>query len=69
MFFDCVINKISTRQQRKDKMDYENAIEYTPTNEEICIELKKHGITVDEFLADFGNKQVTGKQLLDWLGY
>lgn len=50
-------------------MEYIDAIEYTPTNEEICTELKKHGVSEAEFLADFGNKQVTGKQLLDWLGY
>ena len=58
-------------------MDYEETFGFYPTKNEINYEIEKHGCTPEEFWQDRANPNsyqylkgpVSGKMVLDWLGY
>ncbi|KKM19499.1 hypothetical protein LCGC14_1655070 [marine sediment metagenome] len=57
-------------------MDYEEAQDYRPTHDEIDREIRKHGADPADFWHEVRAKQeigllrqITGQDVLDWLGY
>ena len=55
-------------KQRRHTVEYEEAVKYQASEEEIRKELEKHGCTLEEFRADTKGK-LTAKKMFDWLGY
>jgi hypothetical protein len=50
--------------------NYADACEAVVSRKEAIREIRKHGVSVNEFLADCGDKdEYTGQVVLDWLGY
>ena len=52
-------------------MDYEEALEYRPTEAEVNEEIRKHGLDPEDFWGSYYGQpsEVTGEQVLGWLGY
>ena len=58
-------------------MDYEEALTYEPTRQKIDREIKEHGCDPVEFWQDvasptnyrFLKGTMTGRKVMDWLGY
>ena len=52
-------------------MDYEEAMEYRPSKQEVDAEIRKHGLDPEDFWGGYYGQpsEVTGGDVLDWLGY
>lgn len=51
-------------------MNYDEAIHATVTRAEAIAEIKEHGLPVEEFLNEVGDRcEYLGSDVLGWLGY
>ena len=51
-------------------MNYDEAIHATVTRAEAIAEIKQHGVSVQEFFNEVGDRsEYLGADVLDWLGY
>jgi hypothetical protein len=51
-------------------MQLEDALECTVTRKEAIAEIKKHGVPIEEFFDEVGDRpEYQGSDVLHWLGY
>ncbi len=52
-------------------MDYDDALDYEPTDDEIKAEIARHGLDWDDFMNEVArpDEGYTGSDVLAWLGY
>lgn len=50
--------------------NYEDALEATVTKAQAIREVRRHSVSVDEFLQEVGDKETyVGREILQYLGY
>lgn len=51
-------------------MSYEEAVDAIVTRQEALREIRRHGLSEQEFLEEVGDRATyRGKEVLDWMGY